>query len=245
MKRYAFANILLSGPCNLRCPDCIGHTLKQRAFPRNLEQFPLHGLETFTQELIRFGIHQVSLTGTNTEPQLYRHETALIRYLRRRVPGVRISLHTNGTMALKKMAVFNRYDRAAISFPSFDPDTCRAMTGSPAVRDLAKILDRAAIPVKISTLVTPHNRDEIPAMIARLRNLGVRRMVLRKRYGKTAPLAFFPETAPKRWFGGNPVYDIDGMEVTLWNFERSRLDCLNLFSDGTVTHQYDIAKAAA
>jgi len=49
------------------------------------------------------------------------------------------------------------------------------------------------------------------------------------------PLA---QLSPLRRFGGNPIYGYAGMEVTVWDFTRSRLDCVNLFSDGAISSDY-------
>ena len=83
---------------------------------------------------------QVSVTGTNTEPLLYRHTAALVDHLRREVPGVQLSLHTNGIVALERSEDFHRYDRATVSVPSLDPDTCLAMTGRAAPVELAELV---------------------------------------------------------------------------------------------------------
>jgi len=97
------------------------------------------------------------------------------------------------------------------------------------------------IPIKISTLVTLDNRREISEIISRCKELAVRRLVLRRLYGETQPEDFFPGCAPVRLFAGNPVYDVDGLEVTVWDFARSTLRCLNLFSDGTISREYRLA----
>lgn len=246
MRGYDFANILLSGPCNLRCPDCIGQQLPERFSLDNLQLFPLRGLARFVRVIGERGVTQVTLTGTNTDPQLYRHEERLLAYLRR-VPGVKVSLHTNGVMALKRIRTFNLYDRATISLPSFSPRTCQLMTGRTQVLDLEQILSAARIPIKISTLITRHNIREIPEILARCRSLGVRRMVLRERYGRrrradlSALLGPFAEQTPVAWFGGQPVFRCGEMEVTVWDFSRSTLRCLNLFSDGTIGPEYELA----
>lgn len=237
-----FANILLSGPCNLRCPHCIGHALRGRRLPENLDLFPLRGLDEFVARLNAEGIREVSLTGTDTDPQLYRYEVELLACLRSGVPGVRVSLHTNGRLVLRKMDVFNRYDRATISIPSFTPAAYRRMTGRPGVPDLQQILRRSVIPVKISTLVTIENRPEIPALMTKCRELGIQRLVLRKLYGETRPDDFFPGVEPRRYFAGNPVYDCGGLEVTVWDFTRSTMRCLNLWSDGTISRRYELAR---
>jgi MoaA/NifB/PqqE/SkfB family radical SAM enzyme len=239
---YDFANILLTGRCNRRCPHCIGHALAGRALPDSLGLFPLPGLAEFLVALRRHTICEVSLTGTNTDPLLYLHLDRLIDCLREEVPGIRLSLHTNGALALRRIRVFNRFDRATVSLPSFRPGTCRRMTGSPRVPDLAEILRLSDIPVKVSTLVTPGNRAEIPEILRRCRELGVRRLVFRRLYGDPSPADFFPGRKPVRTFGGNPVYDLGGMEVTVWDFRHSTLRCLNLFSDGSVGDAYELAR---
>ena len=243
MKTYDFANILLSGRCNLTCPYCIGHTATLRSMPENLDTFPLKGLNRFVTELKHHGVTQISLTGTNTDPQLYAYEPELLTDLRKRIAGVKISLHTNGMLALQKMDGFNRYDRATISLPSFDPTTCRKMTGSAQVLDLQAIVRAAKIPLKISTLVTEHNIREIPSIIARCQELGISRMVLRKLYGETRQWNLFPQRESVRYFAGNPVYDdVCGMEVTVWDFSASAVRCLNLFSDGSISQEYQLIR---
>jgi MoaA/NifB/PqqE/SkfB family radical SAM enzyme len=240
---YDFANILLSGPCNLRCPACIGRALPRPLQESNLDRFPLRGLERFVALLRTHGLTQVTLTGTNTDPQLYRHEELLLERLQRGVPGARVNLHTNGLLALRKMATFNRYHRATISLPSFRPETCRVMTGRAVVLDLERIVAAARIPIKISTLVTEHNLDEIPSIIQRCRELGIRRMALRRLYGETRSWTLLEGRAPTRRFAGNPVYDLEGMEVTLWDFSRATLRCLNLFADGTIGEEYELTRS--
>ena len=51
----------------------------------------------------------------------------LIGWLRERLPGARLSLHTNGQLALKKIDTFNLYNRVSLSLPSFDAPCWRAL----------------------------------------------------------------------------------------------------------------------
>jgi MoaA/NifB/PqqE/SkfB family radical SAM enzyme len=210
--------------------------------PENLDVFPLKGLEKFVAEVRRLKITQISLSGTNTDPQLYQHEVELMTYLRTAIPGVKISLHTNGLNILRKMDIFNRYDRASISFPSFQPQTYAKMTGVSRVLNLAEIMKKTIIPIKISTIVTDDNITEIPETIARCGELGISRMVLRKLYGETRQWNLFSDKEPLRHFGGNPVYKINGMEVTVWDFSVSTVRCINLFSDGAIGQEYQLAR---
>jgi hypothetical protein len=158
---------------------------------------------------------------------------------------VRVSLHTNGMRLLDDPALFNRYDRATISLPSLDSATCLAMTGSRRVLDLERIVALARIPIKISTLLTHDNAAEIPAIVERCRQLGIRRLVLRKLQGASSPPAPVAGWLRVGQFGGNPVYDAGGIEVTVWDFEGTRLRCLNLMPDGSISADYLLARANA
>ncbi len=239
-----FANILFSGPCNLRCPACIGQQPGVgRDRPANLDRYPLAGQERFVQALMRQGVREVTLTGTNTDPLLYRHLDRLITALQARVPGVRLNLHTNGMAAPGRMAVINRCHRVCVSVPSFEPDTIRRLTGTRRGVDLAALVTGARIPVKVSVLLSPHNLEQIPRMIRRCRELGVRRMVLRQPYPGPGDLEPLPGREPARIFAGNPVYEVDGMEVTVWDFAATQLRCINLYSDGSITGDYLLARA--
>jgi len=270
---YDFANILLSGPCNLRCPYCIGRQVDPRFNQNTLDRFPPRNLERFLSLLRRHDVRQVVLTGTNTDPQLYPHEARLIALLREQLPsaplkpagqsklaaaqerkgpgshgdakGVQLSLHTNGQLALKKMAVFNQYDRVSLSIPSFDPDIYERMTGSRRVPDLARILQEAQVPIKISCILNEHNVAQQDTFLTQCRALGIRRVVLRQLYGDTRVWDILPGRLPVRTYRHNLVYDVDGMEVTYWRFEDTTSTSLNLFSDGTISTAYLLTRSAA
>jgi molybdenum cofactor biosynthesis enzyme MoaA len=245
-----FANILLAGPCNQRCPYCIGRQIDPALNQDNLDLFPPRNLAAFVALLRARRVRQVVLTGTNTDPQLYRHEARLIGLLRDLLPGVQLSLHTNGQLAMRKMDILNCYDRATISFPSFDPDTFSRMTGSRQMPDLAAIVRDARIPVKVSCLVNADNAGQIEAFLARCRVIGVRRVVLRRPYGELEKgkagdlLRSIAECACRGPYRGNPVYVYGGeVEVTWWDFVQSTSRSLNLFGDGTISADYLLARA--
>lgn len=231
-----FANVLFGGPCNRRCFYCIGKQLPERVNVNNLAEFPPRGLDAFIAEVHARAIREIVFTGTTTDPQMYRFEVELLELLRARVPAARVSVHTNGALALKKLSAFNRYDRACISLPSFEPDVYARHMGSPHVPDLAEILRRATIPVKVSCVLDHDNAAALEPFLARCRAIGVRRVVLRRIFGD-----------PRRWeiplprtgeYRGNPVYDYRGMEVTYWDFEATSSSSINLFADGSLGGDY-------
>jgi molybdenum cofactor biosynthesis enzyme MoaA len=245
MSRYDFANILFAGPCNLRCPTCIGKQIDPALNRDNLDKFPPRNIETFVALLRRHGVRQIVLTGTTTDPQLYRHEARLVLWLREQLPEARLSLHTNGQLALKKTDTFNLYDRVALSLPSFDHAVYEKMTGSSHVPDLAAIVQAARVPVKVSCVIDEHNVGRLDVFLARCCEIGIRRVVLRQLYGDTRRWRLPSHLRRVGEYRHNPVYDYAGMEVTYWRFDATASTSLNLFSDGTISDKYLLTLAAA
>ncbi len=255
MAEFDFANILFAGPCNRACPWCIGKQLPSSVNQNNLDRWPLLGLDAFVEKVNTHQIREIVTTGTVSDPQLYKYEGRLLDELRTRLhTGTRYSVHTNGVRALKKLDVFNSYDRACISFPSFEPATYARMMGSTDVPDLALIVERAEIPVKVSCVLDEPNLAELREFLTRCHTVGVRRVVVRKLFGESRDfldqalthssravrdsLGILRELPVVRHFKGNPVMDLDGMEVTYWTFSDATCKSINLFADGTLGEQY-------
>jgi hypothetical protein len=162
--------------------------------------------------------------------------------LRERVTtGAQYSVHTNGVLALRKRSIFNQYDRACISFPSFLPATYEKMMGTRSVPDLAAIITQSRIPVKVSCVVNEHNVREIDSFLERCRQIGVQRLVLRNLYGQPCQWQLPGGLPIKSHYRGNPVHDFHGMEVTCWDFDLSASTSINLFADGTLGTSYVLA----
>ncbi len=246
---YDFANILFAGRCNARCPFCIGRQVDSRLNVSNLDAYPPANLDEFVEMIRHFAIRQIVFTGTTTDPQLYRHEARLLDYLRSELhPESQFSLHTNGRLALGKLAIFNSYDRVCISFPSFDEATYRRVMGVAHVPDLDEIVRRATVPVKVSCVVTEANRREIPDFLRRCQEIGIERLVLRKLYGEQRAWNDLLDWGrlgliSQGTYRANPVYHLGGLEVTLWDFDRTESRSLNLFADGTISGAYRLAAA--
>lgn len=241
---YDFANILFSGRCNARCPFCIGKQVSPHLNRDNLDEFPPRGIEHLVQMVQQYRVRNIVFTGTNTDPLLYRYTTRLLIYLRSRLASeVKFSLHTNGRLALPKMAIINQFDRLCLSLPSFNPETYWRMMGVPGVPNVADVLRRALLPVKLSCMVMDENVPEIGSYLKNCQNLGIRRVVLRKRFGEKRSWdellspSILPHT-PSRFYRGNPVYDLENLEVTLWDFEQAECSSINLFSVGIISTRY-------
>ncbi len=239
---YDFANILFAGRCNRTCPFCIGKELPAERNQENLNIFPPRNINSFITEIQRLNIREIVFTGTTTDPQIYRYERELLSMLRKEIPLARISLHTNGALVLRKIEIFNSYDRACLSFPSFNPETYFRMMGSRNVPNLEKIAALAKIPIKVSCVINEHNIGEIESFLENLRRIGIKRAVLRRLYGETRSWNVLKGNKPSVFFRGNPVYDISGMEVTYWDFDRASCRSINLFPDGTIGGEYLLSR---
>ncbi len=241
---YDFASLLFAGPCNARCPFCIGKQVDPHLNTANLDTYPPRGLERWMGLIWEHNIRQVTISGTTTDPQLYRHEERLLAHLRQHLPGhTQFALHTNGRLALRKMAVFNQYDRASLSIPSFEAQTYRRMMGVSGPPDIENILQNTIIKIKISCVISDENRSQTSQFLAHCARLGIRRVALRKLYGEARPwAALLPledlGLAQSGAYRSNPVYDYRGMEVTLWDFEQTESCAINLFSDGSISMNY-------
>lgn len=244
---FHFANLLFAGQCNARCYFCVGHQIDLRRVPPNLAEYPPHGLGRFLELIREHSIPEVVLTGINTDPLLYRPLDRLLETLRRELPaGVRLGLHTNGRLALTRMDLVRRCDKVCLSLPSFDPAVYRAVMGVPGPPDVERIQALSGLPLKLSCVVVEQNRDQVESYLQRCRDLDIRRVVLRKLLGERRS---WSELLPGNWDRparehlGCPVFDIDGLEVTLWDFSRTQAKSVNLFSHGEITEKYLLMEA--
>ena len=243
-KPFEFGNILFSGPCNQKCPFCIGHQLLKT--PNNLRQEKLENLDSFISLIQESKTSKIILTGTSTDPQLYKYEEKLLDRLRSHLPGAHISLHTNGLLAIPKMKTFRLYDSCTISINSFDPKTYSKLHGVKQMPNLKKILEQAPnLPVKLSCVLTEDNVHQVEEYLQIAKDLGIKRIALRHIYddARRWPIQAFQNRTPIKYHQSNPVYDFDGLQVTHWIFDNTSGRSLNLFSDGTLSAEYLLTKA--
>jgi len=189
--------------------------------------------------------NKVIFTGTRTDPQIYKYEEKLIALLREQIgnPSLHISLHTNGVLAAAKMNVFNQYDSCTISLNSFNPATYHKLHGTKVMPDLQYITENSNIPIKLSCVVTEDNHAEVHDYIQQAKQYGIKRIAFRYVFGTERRWDLFPQMIPTRYHCSNPVYDIDGVQVTHWIFDNTSGKSINLFSDGTISEEYLLVKA--
>jgi len=188
--------------------------------------------------------NKVIFTGTRTDPQLYRHEQKLISLLRENIgENLHISLHTNGVLASAKMDVFNLYDSCTISLNSFNLTTYTKLHGTKFMPDLSHIVENTKIPIKLSCVVTEDNQNEVMQYIQQAKAYGVKRIAFRYVFGEERRWDLFEKMTPVSYHCANPVYSIDGVQVTHWIFDNTSGKSINLFSDGTLSEEYLLVKA--
>jgi len=105
----------------------------------NLRQWPLTNLDAFIERMNATNTSSIIMTGTTTDPQLYKHESKLLDLLRSSIPQSHISLHTNGLLALSKLNVFNSYNTSTISLQSFNPETYATIHGVKSMPNLKEV----------------------------------------------------------------------------------------------------------
>ncbi len=234
---YDYASILFGGKCNARCPTCIGNYPEFQGIPQNLDVLNLKGLEKFLERASDENIRYISLSGVNADPQQYQFEAELIEKLKKRIPKATLSLHTNGRLALQKAEEFNSYDRATVSFPSFDNEIYKKVMGVESI-DIDEIVRNSKIPIKLSMLLTEHNKDKIDDYVKNVKDLGISRIAIRKLVGREDEFRIFEEISPIKSIFKNPVYQIEGVEVTVWDYTKSSVKGLYLFSDGSLRDNF-------
>lgn len=250
-----FANIHLSGPCNRSCYFCIGQHMMGLDKYNNLDKWPLDNIDEFVAKCKEHNISEVNLTGTNTDPMLYKHLPELKAFLKEQIPNLRFGVRTNGVAVLSHLDKWALFDKGSITFPSFEPDVYEKMMGSREVPNLAKIIEATPWPLKINLVLSPYNIGDgslLFGTLARLYALGVEKVNLREPYGQPHvgdPIpalqkdhnlwAVFKRVDPHL---GMAVYDLLGMEVHYWDVHYVEVESVNIYANGRVSVTYPITK---
>jgi molybdenum cofactor biosynthesis enzyme MoaA len=120
-----FGNIHLSGPCNRSCYFCIGQHMQSLESLNSLDTWPMPNIEEFFSRCESRGVKEVNLTGSNTDPLLFKHLAKLAGMVKSR--GMKFGIRTNGATNID---LLHFADKASVSIHSFDTDIYRAIMGS-------------------------------------------------------------------------------------------------------------------
>lgn len=244
-----FGNIHLSGPCNRACYFCIGQHMMALDSYDTRDVWPLPNVEEYVDRLIALGINQVYLTGTNTDPLLYKHIPALTAYLRERIPDVVIGLRTNAVVDSEHYAQF---DKGSVTICSFDPATYKKMMGRGAPPNIYDVVRATSTwsDLKVNVVLGPENTgDNVTDLLDTLHILeeaGVNRVNLREPYGQPHigdPLRLIFDVRETTL--GMPTYWIGDMKVTWWDVHYVEVESLNLYASGRISTTYPISKGHA
>ncbi len=257
-----FGNLHLSGPCNRSCYFCIGQHMMGLDKYNNLDKWPLDNIDEFVAKCKEHSVNEINLTGTNTDPMLYKHLPELKAYLKERIPNLIFGVRTNGVAVLSHLKEWALFDKGSITFPSFDPIVYEKMMGSKEVPDLGKIIANTSWPLKINLVLSPYNIGDgtlLMDTLVNLRALGIRKVNLREPYGQPHvgdPIPAIQERLsnedqtiaevlgfkPKHPHLGMAVYSLLGMEVHYWDVHYVEVESVNLYANGRVSVTYPITK---
>lgn len=241
-----FGNIHLSGPCNRSCYFCIGQHMMVLDRLNNLDRFPLENLDSFIEECNIQGVREINVTGSNTDPLLYKHLIKLKLYLKANVPDLVFGIRTNGVHALRRSEDMRLFDKASISITSFDPELYRVTMGTGSVPDMAGILElMGERPVKLNVVMCPETVDsgDILKTLDKASELGIKKVNLREPYGQPHignPLEFMGKPCKKIY--GMPCYTYKGVEVVIWDVHWVEVESVNLYANGEVSVTYPVTR---
>lgn len=209
----------------------------------NLDTFPLLNLQEFIDKCLARGIKEINLTGSNTDPLLYKFHGELCAELRSKIPDVKLGIRTNGVLALTRQKEWRLYDKASISITSFDPAIYKATMGQgmpPCVFHILKI--KPEMPIKVNVVLCPETiSGDVFRTLDILKDIGVTRVNLREPYGQPHLGCPISHSSSVNHLG-MPVYDWREMEVTYWDVHYVEVESVNLYANGVVSETYPITK---
>jgi len=253
---YSFANINFLGKCNLDCFFCLGKDLADEFGKYNQLTTPVFMLPNFDEFIgicKRLKIKNIYVTGQNTDALLYKDLHFLIKHLQ--AIGFNVGIRTNGLLADEWIDTLSMC-RASVSYTLLtrNKETMKAITGSPQLPKLDKIMPAVKARQRIATVVTKQNQYEMLQLINYARTLKpdyfqIRRISTDHRYSELREhiIAFdevkaviasqFPLVSS---YEGAPIYDANGLKVVLWETVRTSANSINYYSNGVISDEYFI-----
>ena len=242
-----FSNIHFSGPCSRACYFCIGQWMPGQDKNNNLDRYPLLGIEKFIDEVNKRDITEINLTGTNTDPSLYKHTPKLIAYLRHHVPNARIGIRTNGVLIEDQLDTWNLFDNASVSITSFSKSVYRKTMGRGEPPDIFKIVELSKhLDLKVNIVLCPElfKRDDLAFTLVKLLWAKIKRVNLREPYGQPhigyEKISSVVGEKPYGYKLGMPFWMIGDMEVMYWDVHYVEVESVNLYADGRVSLDYPV-----
>ena len=208
----------------------------------NLKRIPTN-IGKFLRECMDRNVREICMTGTNTDPLLYKKTFELLDYIRYIIPNVPLAIRTNAVLYDRN--TFGYYDKASITICSFNPEIYVKMMGSGKPPDLPLILaNHSKMDIKINIVMGPENVNglDIFNTLDKLAEMGVKRVNLREPYGQPHIGDPMPATQYVKQVLGMPSYNYRGMSVTYWDVHYVEVESVNLYANGSVSITYPITK---
>lgn len=240
-----FGNIHLSGPCNRSCYFCIGQHMMALDPLNNLNEWPLKNIDRFVDQCIQHNIIEVNVTGSDTDPLLYKHTKELYNYLKVRIPNLVFGLRTNAVLALDRADIVELYDKFSISITTLDPDLYVQTMGQGNPPDIKAIVERFGHKrIKANVVLCPETVEsgDVLVTVQKLSEIGITKINLREPYGQAHigdPFTMY--TSMTNRFS-MPVYQFGDAEVVYWDVHYVEVESVNLYANGEVSTTYPVTK---
>lgn len=233
-----FGNVHLSGPCNAKCYFCIGQHMQAVDALNVLDTWPLPNLDEFASKCRERNVREVFVTGTNTDPLLYRHLPAL----RAALSEFRLGARTNGLLISSNPERYQIFDKVSVSIPTLNRDTYAMVMGTGAPPPTARHIFSGPRDVKINMVLLPETRRHIERDVEELARWGVSRINLREPYGQPHVGNPFAWHVPVSRAFGMPQYKFGETLVTYWDVHYVEVESVNLYANGFVSETYPITR---
>ncbi|MBD3250139.1 MAG: radical SAM protein [Candidatus Pacebacteria bacterium] len=203
---------MITNRCNYNCQFCFG-CYKD-------EELGYDEACKIVDELVEAGLKKISFAGG--EPLLWPEMLRLIEYLKSK--SVKTMLISNGELiTAKHIEEFKKnLDWLNLPLEGSNPQMNRAMTRKKGhfgrVVDIAEKLRGSDVKLKINTVATKINIDNIPEMVSIIRQLGVKRWKI---------FQFYPVR-------GRSVVNKDLFSLDSSRFEQVRREVMNLMRDDKI-----------
>jgi len=211
----------------------------------NLDTWPLPGMEQFLASCRSHGVKDINITGSDTDPLLFKHLPELCSLLREEIPGAVLGLRTNGVLALARPELWGLFDKGSVSITSFDDEIYIKTMGNGRPPDLKEILmlpGSISKNLKINIVLCPENASpDLFITLGKLANLGIQHVNIREPYGQPHignPLELLK---PEGIRLGMPFYNIFGVDVMYWDIHYVEVESVNLYANGKLSETYPVS----
>lgn len=247
--KHWFGNIHFSGRCNRNCYFCIGQFMQALEPYNNLNKENLDGFDLFIEKCKEHKITEIALTGSNTDPLLYKFIPQLKEKLQNKLDLKIFRITTNGVKVLNNLDIWNLFNFASITFCSFDKEVNKKMMGGEPV-DIKKIITNTNFDFRINILLSTFNiiPNDLMLTIDKLIDYGTKKINLREPYGQPNLRLLLNNFLNKNNLKfthkilGNDAFFYRDCEICYWDVHFTEVESINLYANGKVSDDYPITK---